>query len=360
VSATGRASVNINGRRVGQGFPCLIIAEIGSNHNGDLGTALRMIEMSAKAGADAVKFQLFRIDSLYPRAAGTIDAERIHTDIYQALQPLQVPPDWLPALAEAARKSGVLFTCSVFDELTADQADPFVAVFKIASYELTHYPLLRHVAGKSKPVILSTGGADLDEVSEAVAELRGAGCSDIVLMQCTAEYPAPVESLNLRALETMGDKFGVPTGLSDHSADPDLAPVLAVALGASVIEKHVTLSKKMPGPDHEFAMEPDEFAAMVARVRAAEQALGSGVKQHHAVEEKRRAFGRRTIFAVSDIAAGEAFTKDNVAVLRRGEFPIALHPREYFTLLGRRASKAIKGGEPVPADATVPPAKRTA
>lgn len=346
--------VQIGQRWVGQGEPCFIIAEAGSNHNGGLDIALRLIDVAAEAGADAVKFQTFRAAALYPEAAGHIDQERVKTDIYQALAALEMPQEWIPYLAAHCQQKGILFLSSVFDEASADTLESYLPAFKIASYELTHYPLLRHVAAKGKPIILSTGASDLDEVAEAVEELRGAGCQQIVLLQCTAEYPAPLYALNLRSLVTLRETFGVPSGLSDHSRDAEVAPMAAVALGANVLEKHYTLSNHLPGPDHEFALEPDELAHMIRRIRDVEKALGDGIKRHHPVEAKRRAFGRRTLFALRDIAVGQTFCPDNVAVLRCGKFPMALHPKAYFRILGTRAIASVKAGTPIPPTAVAP------
>src|SRR5437867_5269010 len=209
--------IKIGERWVGDGEPCFIVAEAGSNHNGNFEQALRLIDVAAEAGADAVKFQIFRAAKLYPRTAGYIDEERVKTDIYQALAALEMPAEWVPRLSAYCRQKEVLFISSVFDEVTADEIEPYMPAFKIASYELTHYPLLRHVASKGKRIILSTGASDIDEVVGAVEELRTAGCKQIVLLQCTADYPASLQSLNLRTLVKLKEFFSVPTGLSDHS-----------------------------------------------------------------------------------------------------------------------------------------------
>jgi N-acetylneuraminate synthase len=339
--------IKLGERWVGEGEPCFIIAEAGSNHNGNFEIALRLIDVAAHAGADAVKFQLFRARTLYSTKAGSIDVERVGAPIYDALAKLEMPIEWIPVLADYCRKQRIVFLCSVFDEASADVVSAYVPAFKIASYEVSHIPLIRHIAAKNRPIILSTGTAELAEVEEAVTAIRQIGVRDIILLQCTAEYPAPMDSLNLRALVTMKKIFGVPTGLSDHSRDPVLAPTLAVALGAHVIEKHFTLGNRLPGPDHEFALEPRELALMIDRVRQAEAVLGSGVKRRLAVEGKRTAFGRRSIFASQDIRTGEVFTAQNISVLRCGEQRPGLHPRDYSKILGSKALRPINAGDPV-------------
>jgi len=342
--------VKIGERWVGEGEPCFIIAEAGSNHNGSLEMAKRLIDVAAQAGADAVKFQTFRARALYSTKAGTIDAERIGAPIYEALAKLEMPPAWIPELAQYCRQKGSIFLSSAFDEESVDALTPYVPAFKIASYEITHIPLILHIATKNLPIILSTGTAELDEVAEAVTTIRQAGVQDIILLQCTAEYPAPVDSLNLRALVTMRDVFKVSTGLSDHSRDPVLAPAAAVALGANVIEKHFTLSNLLPGPDHEFALEPHELRLMIKHIRQTELALGTGVKSRHPVEAKRTAFGRRCVFAIQDIQPGEIFTTRNVAILRCGELNPGLHPKYLMQILGAKSVRLVTSGTPVSAE----------
>src|SRR3989442_1628174 len=191
---------------------------------------------------------------------------------------------------------------------------------------MTHLPLLQHVADKGKPVIISTGTANLEEVRETVQSFRATGNAKLILMQCTAAYPAPLESLNIRTIATMKSAFGVPVGLSDHSRDPLVGPLAAIGAGADLIEKHFTLSNDLPGPDHRFALEPGELRLMIARVREAETALGNGEKVMHPVETELRGFARRSIFAVRNIEAGEELTRENIAVLRHGNLKHGLEP----------------------------------
>jgi N-acetylneuraminate synthase len=333
--------VRIGERWVGDGEPAYIVAEAGSNHNGSFEQALRLIDAAADARADAVKFQQFKAAKLYPRSAGASDYLNTPRSIYEIVRDMETPDDWVPELAGHCRRRGVAFLSSPFDEESADLLDPWVPAFKVASYELTHAPLLRHIARKGKPMIVSTGAAVLDEVLRSVEIIRAEGNEQIVLLQCTAKYPTPLDAVNARALVSLRDATGLPTGLSDHSRDPVLAPVVAVALGACVIEKHFTLSNLLPGPDHAFAVEPVELRTLVQRVRDAEQVLGHGRKETLPEEEELRAFARRSIFAARDIRPGEPLTRENVAVLRCGKLGFGLPPEALESVMGRTTARAI-------------------
>jgi len=288
-----------------------------------------------------VKFQLFRASRMYPKSAGISDYLKLSRGIYEIIAEMEMPYEWLPELKGHCQERNILFLASVFDEDSADRLDPFVEAFKIASYELTHLPLIRHVALKGKPIILSTGTADLEEVREALEAIKGAGNGAVALMQCTAAYPASLESLNLRAIDTLASTFGVPVGLSDHSRDPWVAPLAAVGVGARILEKHFTLSNLLPGPDHPFAVEPDELKQMVRKIREAERALGNGAKRMHPSESELWQFARRSVFAIREIHAGETLSSENVAVLRRGKIAPGLEPKDYPRILGKRAARKI-------------------
>jgi len=333
--------VIIGDRHVGENEPCFIIAEAGSNHNGDFDQARRLIDVAVAARADAVKFQVFRARRMYPKQAGQSDYLKIQRSIYEIITEMEMPYDWIPQLAEHCRTQGILFMSSVFDPDSIRQLDPYLAVHKIASYEMTHAPLVEAVARCGKPVICSTGAADLAEVEEAVRGFAATGNPNLILLQCTAAYPAPPASLNVRAVATMKTVFGVPIGFSDHSRDPVTAPTAAVAAGADVIEKHFTLSNDLPGPDHRFALEPHELKLMVESIRRTEVVLGSGEKKHGAVEKELREFARRSVFAVRDIAVGEVFSAENLDVLRNGNLPPGLPPAEFPRILGRKAARAV-------------------
>ncbi len=335
------STVRIGESVVADGQPCFVIAEAGSNHDGSLEQAFALIDAAAGAKADAVKFQVFRADRLYPKSAGVSEYLELDRPIYDIVAELELPYEWLPRLVARCEDRGILFLASVFDEESVDLVDPFVPAFKVASYEMTQIPLLRHVASKGKPVIVSTGTANLGEVRASVDAFRATGNDDLVLLQCTAAYPAPIESLNIRAIATLKEAFELPVGLSDHSRDPVVAPVTAVAVGANMLEKHFTLDNALPGPDHRFAVEPHELRTLVAQVRAAEAALGSGEKIADPVEEELRRFARRSIFAARDICAGEPFTSENVTILRNGSLVAGLEPVRLDDVLRRRAARDL-------------------
>lgn len=338
------ALIRIGPRWIGASAPCFIIAEAGSNHDGRLEQARQLIDIAADARADAVKFQVFRASRLYPKRAGPSDYLTDARSIYDIVSELEMPYEWLPTLARWSRERGVIFLASAFDEESTDRLEPFVPAYKIASYEMTHLPLVRYIARKGKPVIMATGTATLDEVREAVEAVRESGNPPLMLMQCTAAYPAPLESLNVRAMVTMQRAFGIPVGLSDHSRDPLVGPLAAVSLGAKLLEKHFTISNDLPGPDHRFAIQPDELRLMIQKVREAERALGTGEKVTQPVEAELRAFARRSIFAVKEIPAGACITQENAAVLRCGKLPEGLPPKAFPNVLGRKVTRPIPAG----------------
>ncbi|MFQ5913476.1 MAG: N-acetylneuraminate synthase family protein [Nitrospinota bacterium] len=345
--------IRVGGRWVGEGAPCFIVAEAGSNHNGNLDQALRLIDVAAEAGADGVKFQNFKADRIYPRSAGRADYLSDPRSIHSIIEEMEMPEDWVPRLADYCRERGIEFISSPFDESSADLLEPHVNVFKIASYELTHLPLVGHVSRKGKPIFLSTGAADLAEARRTVDAIRSWGNDQIVVLQCTAAYPAPLDAINVGAMNALREATGLPAGLSDHSRDPIVAPVVAVALGACVVEKHFTLNNCLPGPDHRFAVEPQELAEMVRRIRQAERSLGHGRKEVLEEETELRAFARRSVFAIRDIAAGETFTPQNIAVLRKGKLTGGLEPRALPDLMGRRTARPLRVEQPVRAEDVV-------
>lgn len=322
------------------GDRCYVIAEAGSNHNGDFRLATSLIDVAARAGADAVKFQLFRAAQLYPRSAGKSKYLGSERSIYDIVRDMELAPEWLPMLAARAAERGLHFLVTGFDEASVNLIDPFVGAHKCASYELTHHPLLAHIARKKKPVIVSTGAATLDEVREAVEVIRAAGNDQIVLLQCTASYPTPPEQANVRALSALAT-LGHPVGLSDHTREPTVAPCAAVALGAVVIEKHFTLDNELEGPDHRFAVEPPELEAMVRAIRRTERVLGHGRKEALPVEAELRSFARRSIFTVRSIRAGETLDSESIAVLRCGELGSGLPPSAFGRVVGMRATRDL-------------------
>lgn len=342
-------SISLNGRKIGGGAPCFIIAEAGSNHNGRLDLAYRLIDVAARAGADAVKFQTFRAARLYTIKAGTSDYLNLRKPIYDIIREMEMPYDWIPRLAERARKRKIRFLSTPFDEESADRLAPYVDAFKVASYELNHHPLLRYVAAFRKPIFLSTGAATEGEVAESVELLRRARVKGLCLMQCTAAYPAPIESLHVRVLQRYRERFDLPAGLSDHSRDPIVAPMTAAALGADLLEKHFTLRNDLPGPDHRFAVTPPELELLVRRVREVEAARGAFEKRVDPAEKELRHFARRSLFAAEDIPAGSRFTESNVAALRNGAMAEGLPPKDLDRVLGKKARRTVPKGHPITA-----------
>jgi sialic acid synthase SpsE len=352
---TSIASITLHNHTVGDAAPVLIVAECGINHNGSLDLALRMIEAAAGAGADGVKFQLFRAAGMYtPRAGMYRTATGDMVSIYELMQDVELPLEWLPHLSRACRNHGLEFIMTVCDEWCVAQMDEVdFDVYKVASYEIEHLPMLAEIARRDKPIFLSTGAASAGEVREAMDVLAPGGQRPVGLFQCTAKYPAPEEALNLAVIGSFAREYPhcVP-GFSDHSADPLRAPVAAVGHGAKVIEKHFTLDRNLPGADHSFAVEPRHLRALVAAIREAEAGAGAaapeallagdGVKRVEAIEERLRHFATRGVFSLSDIAPGEPFGPHNLRVLRPGELAQGLHPRHYAALVaGGVAARAI-------------------
>lgn len=329
--------VKIGRRLVGPGRPCLIIAEIGSNHDGKLDQALAMISAAAEAGADAVKFQSHLYEEIFVPELETAEHQRF-------FRQLDLPEGWYNRLKEEADKKGVLFlSCPTYDRAVDLLADIAVPAYKIASPQThSNLPLLRRAAATGLPLIVSTGYCDLARVRKAVRTCEAAGNRSLVLLHCLSEYPAPPEKVNLRAMVSLA-KFGYPVGLSDHTMGSTAASA-AVALGACVVEKHLTLDRRLPGPDHSFACQPAELAELVRRVRETEAMLGNGDKRPTPAEEKTaRAFQLRLI-------AGEALEEGTR--LRRGHLILRRAPRglsfeELGSALGRRLRRPLAKGTPL-------------
>jgi len=340
----------VGGRAIGRTHSCFLIAEAGSNHDGKLDQALRLIDVAATCHADAVKFQLFRAKNLYPRDAGQADYLAGRTDIYSLTQSMELPETWLPRLAQHSHEQGLLFLVTPFYPEAVATLLPFVPAFKMSSYELTHVPLLEAVAATGLPVFASTGASNLVDIDTAIARYRSAGLRELVLLHCTAAYPAPLLQANLRSITFLHQRYQVLTGLSDHTADPLLAPVIARTLGACVLEKHFTLDRTLPGPDHSFALEPQQLELMVKAVRETEQALGLEDKQVEQCERELHHFARPALFASRELAVGDVFDQSAIQVLRRGATKASLDATYLDRLLGRKARKAYHPGEPVALD----------
>jgi pseudaminic acid synthase len=338
----------IAGRQIGPGQPVYVIAEISSNHDQTYETAAALIRGARAAGADAVKLQTYTPDTI------TIDSNRPefvqgeaslwrNTTLHSLYEKAYMPWDWQPRLKMMAEELGMDCFSSPFDATAVDFLMAMdVPAFKIASFELVDLPLIRKVAAMGLPMIMSTGMATDAEIDEAIIAARAAGATEIALLKCTSAYPSPPESVNLRAIPVMAERWGVPIGLSDHTQGVAV-PAAAIALGASLVEKHLTRSHVDATPDEAFSLDLDEFAAMVHTIRTVERAMGRPSIGPTDAEAESRRF-RRSLFVVEDVEAGEAFTERNVRSIR----PAAgMHTREYEAVLGRRAAVAVSRGTPL-------------
>ena len=325
-----------------------VIAECGVNHNGSLPLALELVDCAASAGADAVKFQTFRPEALVSRTArkaryqlaavGGTDTQ------FEMLESLTLSEADHRALRQRCDTQSIEFMSTPFDEQSCDLLERVgVTRFKIGSGDLTHLPLLRHVAAKGRPVILSTGMATLAEVEAAVDAIREAGDPPLSLLHCVTEYPAPLDQINLRAMDTLRRAFGLPVGYSDHTLGPE-ASIAAVTLGATVIERHLTLDRALPGPDHSASSEPDELRALIATLRQVQRALGDGIKRPAACELGNRDVARRSLVATRDLRAGERLTPDAVAIKRPAT---GIQPADLEKALGRRLALDVEADTPI-------------
>ncbi len=335
--------LNIEEKRVGSQNPCFIIAEAGVNHNGNIVLAKKLIDAAVEAGADAVKFQTFKAENIVTPTAEKADYQKHTTGAgesqYEMIKKLELSETDFRDLSDYAKEAGIIFLSTPFDEESVDLLDHIgIPAFKVPSGEITNFPLLKKVAQKSKPIILSTGMATLGEVEEALNYLKKHGAEEIVLLHCTTSYPAPVMSVNLRAMETLRCAFQVPVGYSDHTEGITI-PIAAAAMGACVIEKHFTLDRTLPGPDHQASLEPQELAAMVKAVRDVELARGNGIKGPTEEEEAIKRVARRSIVAKRDIHMGDVLTEDDLATKRPG---IGIEPRYLDSVVRMKARVPIR------------------
>ena len=325
----------IGNKFVGEEEPTFIIAEAGTNHDGKLEQAKRLIDIAAEAGADVIKFQAFKADKLF----NTIK----NKDIVNKLEKLKLREDWYKELFDYANKKKLIFIASAFDEDSADLLDKLgIAAYKVASYELTHIPLLEHIAKKNKTVIISTGMATESEVKEAVEYIYSTGNEQLIILHCVSQYPAEPANINLKAMLALKRIFECPIGFSDHTATI-YAPIAAVALGATVIEKHFTLDKSLPGPDHAYALEPDELKQMVTGIREVEKMLGTEEIKPAECEINEREW-RRAIYAACDIPEGTIITNDMLMIVRPSPDG-SLAPKYLNILLGKEIKISAKKGD---------------
>jgi sialic acid synthase SpsE len=330
-------AITIGRHTLGQGHPTFVIAEIGATHAGDLEQALKLIDIAAVLGAQAVKLQTVNPD--YSYVGGTLS--------HRIFQGLQLSIDDMLRMKNAAEARGLILfsTPGDFPSLELVEKVNF-PILKVSSGLMTNKPLVEAIARCGKPIIVSSGMAYLDEVARSVRIAKDAGARDIVVLHCTSLYPCPDDRLNLTAIPTMASALRVPIGFSDHSPDQLAAPI-AVALGACAIEKHLALSHDLAGPEKGTACNPEEFGSMVAAVRRAEQMLGNGVKAPAREEAHGRLIHRRTIIACKPIQKGGIFTKQNISVMRGTEIHIGLSPDMFDSILGMSAARDIRSGEPI-------------
>lgn len=340
-------TIHIDGRAIGPEYPPYVIAELSANHNGRLETALRIIDEAKKAGADAVKLQTYTADTL------TLDCDsedfRIRGGLwdgytlFELYRQASMPWEWHAPLFEHARKAGITMFSSPFDRTAVDLLEDLNApAYKIASFEVIDLPLVSYAASTGKPLIISTGMADADEIGEAIEAARDGGCRQLSVLHCVSGYPAPASDYNLRTIPDMVDRFGLVTGLSDHTLDNSTA-IASVALGAAIIEKHVTLDRGAGGPDDTFSLEPPELLALCRGVRTAWEALGS-VNYSRKSSELPNVKFRRSLYFVRDLKAGETITADAVRSVRPG---YGLPPKLLPQVLGARVRMDVRKNTPV-------------
>ncbi len=333
--------VKVAGKLIGDGEPCFIVAEVGCNHDGKLNQAKKLIDLAASAGCDAVKFQSFSAGKLFNEH---LDYAKlgVRKDWISFLRGLELKKEWHKTLSDYCRAQKIIFFSSACDEEKADWLSLLGApAFKVPSYELLHAPLLAYIAKKKKPVIISSGIGSEKEIDEAIKTIKKAGNNDVVLMHCVSAYPTKYEELNLKTIPYYKKRFNIPVGMSDHSLG-FMSSVLAVALGANIVEKHITLDRNLQNPDHKFALEGKEVKEWVERIRQAEKALGA-VKKKPSVGEKSQVLWRRAVWAKEDINKGEAFTAKNTMIVRpspKGSLP----PKMIYRILHKKAGKTIKKG----------------
>ena len=341
------SAIKIRNRIIGEGHPTYMIAEMSANHAGSKQHALEIIHAAKESGADCIKIQTYTADTLtidcHNQYFAITDGTWKGENLYSLYQKAYTPWEWQAELKEEAEKLGLDFFSTPFDNSSVDFLEEIgMEFYKIASFELVDIPLIKYVASKGKPIIMSTGMGSLEEVEEAVAAVRSIGNEQLALLKCSSAYPAITDEMKLSVMTDMHKRFQVPVGLSDHSLGA-LGAVTAVAMGANIIEKHFCLDRKLKNPDSTFSMEPAEYAAMVRDIRLVEKAAGQPVYGPEQSELGNMAF-RRSIFVVKDIKAGEKLTPENIRVIRPSN---GLKPKYYEEVLGRTAKCDIAFGTPL-------------
>lgn len=325
--------IRIGKKLIGKGRPCFIIAEAGSNHNCDLRTAKRLISVAAKMGADAIKFQLFTAEGL----SNDRETQRV-------LNKSEFKRKWLPGLKKHADSKGIIFLATPFDEEAVNLLESIkIDAYKVSSGDLPHFKLISSIAKRKKPIFLSVGMATEDEIKEAVKTIQFSGNNKIVILHCIADYPVQPKDVNLLRIESLRNSFGLPVGFSDHTLGIHIA-VSSVCLGTVAIEKHFTLDRSQIGPDHSFAIEPNELQSLVSHVRDLEIARGDGKKRSLKCEEKGLLLGRRSLFAQRDIMKDNVILEDDIKIVRPS---IGISPKSYHSVIGKKTKRTIKCGEPI-------------
>ena len=333
--------IKINNKFIGENNPCYIIAEAGSNHNGSLKQAKKLIDVAVEAKADAVKFQLYKAETLYSKYTPEFSYLK-GKNPYELIKSIETPREWIKELVDHCKKNNIDFLASAFDFEAVDLLNKYVSAFKTASVEIVDLELIKYTAEKGKPMIISTGMANLGEIEDVINAIKSIGIEKIILLHCNSLYPTPTEIVNLKAMETMKNAFKIPIGFSDHTLGIHI-PIAAVAMGACVIEKHFTLDRTLPGPDHSFAIEPDELKEMVRFIRDVENAQGEGIKEKSELEsEEMYIKARRSIHAKVDIPKGVKITRDMLIIKRPG---YGIKPKFIGLVMGRETKKDIKEDE---------------
>lgn len=339
--------ISVAGRIIGEGHPAYIIAEMSANHAGDINLAKQIIRKAKECGADCIKIQTYTPDTMtidcdneyFAIKGGTWDGE----NLYNLYSKAYTPWEWQAELKAEAEKVGLDFFSTPFDKTSVDFLESIgVEFYKIASFELVDIPLIKYVASKGKPMIISTGMGSFEEIKEAVDAVHSTGNHNVALLKCSSAYPAVPDDMNLNTMQHMSESFDVPVGLSDHSLG-SIGAVTAVAMGACIVEKHFCLSRDIENPDSSFSMEPEEFRKMVEDIRTAERAKGVVSYECSEIEKGSLVF-RRSIFAVKDIKKGEKLSAENIRVIRPG---YGMKPKYYEDILGKVAMRDIKRGTPI-------------
>jgi len=337
--------IKIGNKIIREGNPCFIIAEAGVNHNGDIKLAKKLVDVAKEAGADAVKFQTFKAENVVTENAAMASYQKRNIKKKETQQEMlkEMELDYKDfiRLKKYCDKKKIIFLSTPHSEDAIDFLEDLVPAYKVGSGDLTNLPFLEKIAKKKKPIILSTGMATLSEVKEAVRTIKRAKNNKIILLHCTTNYPCSLEEVNLRAMLTLKKEFNLPVGYSDHTLGI-LVPVMAVTMGARVLEKHFTLDKHLPGPDHKASLEPDELKEMIKAVRNVEKTLGNGIKKPTRSEEKIKKVARKSIVAKVDVPKGVKITKDMLDIKRPGT---GIEPKYLKRIIGRKSKKNIKKDE---------------